>query len=65
MTHCPQTERKDCPLCGKWLGWIDLQNPGRLPTAGEWRKAKTELQSTHEKNFVVSLNRLTLKEKQA
>jgi len=46
---CPRTNHADCPLCGKWLGWIDLRKPGRSPTPEEWRKCCSEMQQEHDK----------------
>ena len=47
--RCPQTQKQDCPICGEYLGWIDLNNPSRPPTDDEWQSAVTEMQSKHNK----------------
>jgi hypothetical protein len=44
---CPNTEKKDCILCGPWLGWIDLKNPGRGPTYEQWSKCCAKMQEKH------------------
>ena len=45
---CPNTERKDCKLCGPWSRWIDLADPTRLPTPGEWYSCCVEMQKRHD-----------------
>jgi hypothetical protein len=46
---CPKTEKRDCPLCGRWLGWIDLNDPGRSPTPQEWAAVCAQMQAHHDK----------------
>ncbi len=46
---CPRTKKRDCPICGKWLGWIDLSNPSRNPTDREWQSSVQQMQAEHDK----------------
>lgn len=46
---CPKKQKRDCRLCGGWLGWVDLSNPGRGPSLKEWADTCRKMQDEHDK----------------
>lgn len=58
IQKCPNTDKKDCPICGPWLGWIDLANPGRSPTIREWNICCAEMQQRHNLIRLTEFNKL-------
>jgi len=60
MATCPKTEKKDCPVCGRWIGWLDLERPGRLPSYEEWVDCKKLMQQRHDDNVTKWRNSLAL-----
>lgn len=48
---CGHVHKRSCPVCGPYLGWLDLQNLGRVPTHEEWQKACSEWQERHNANL--------------
>jgi hypothetical protein len=45
---CPRTEKRNCKICGPYLGWVDCRNPSRMPTAAEWGSCCREFQDEHD-----------------
>jgi hypothetical protein len=57
---CPKTQKRNCPICGPWLGWVDLQYPTRQPTPSEWDQCCKDLQTRHNQLRTQEFNSLQL-----